>query len=416
MKYKILFISIFLAIHHSHAADIELAETLNGKTSVSSVGVLNHNIPLNIPPSLNGFVPPLSLNYNGENPDGILGVGWSIGGISAVSRCSFAPNNTLKDAASAELQEYYKVGGSPTSSAFKQSCFSLDGKKLIKVSPDNAAMASTEFRFEDDDFSKITLELESSGSVSGTIKKFIVRTKEGIIKEYATPLKFNYKDATTGQYQVNNSTTEVSEWGLTSVKDNNGNYWAVEYEDLNKGVLYPKVIKYTGNGANAPLNSVNFEYTSRLEVERKNITLENNSARVLDKNLSKINLKVNNALKGEYSLQYEDINDDSAKKTRLKSINYCSINGSDRSCTIPTKLTWSSYGKERMNTPARARIASIPSISDKSNVRYVSLSVNKNQYKRQTIISKDAEGLNILPIGSDYSAKTTHSLLSSFKE
>src|SRR5690349_499385 len=124
MKYKILFISIFLAIHHSHAADIELAETLNGKTSVSSVGVLNHNIPLNIPPSLNGFVPPLSLNYNGENPDGILGLGWSIGGISAVSRCSSAANNTLAEAASAEMVEYYKVGGSPTSSAFKQSCFS----------------------------------------------------------------------------------------------------------------------------------------------------------------------------------------------------------------------------------------------------------------------------------------------------
>lgn len=410
MKYKILFISIFLAIHHSHAADIELAETLNGKTSVSSVGVLNHNIPLNIPPSLNGFVPPLSLNYNGENPDGILGLGWSIGGISAVSRCSFAPNNTLQDAASAELQEYYKMGV-PSSSAFKQSCFSLDGKKLIMIS-DRKPMSSTEFRFEDDDFSKITLELESSGS----IKKFIVKTKEGIIKEYATPLKFNYKDATTGQYLVKSYTTGVSEWGLTSVKDNNGNYWTVEYEDLNKGVLYPKAIKYTGNGANAPLNSINFEYTSRLEIERKNITLEKDSARVLDKKLSKINLKVNNTLKGEYSFQYEDINDDSAKKTRLKSINYCSINGSDRSCTIPTKLAWSSFGKERMKPPARIGIAPISSISDKSNVRYVLLKVNKNQNKLQTIISKNSEGLSILPLASEYSAKITHSLLSSFKE
>ncbi|MDV7645302.1 SpvB/TcaC N-terminal domain-containing protein, partial [Acinetobacter baumannii] len=420
MKYKILFISIFLAIHHSHAADIELAETLNGKTSVSSVGVLNHNIPLNIPPSLNGFVPPLSLNYNGENPDGILGLGWSIGGISAVSRCSSAPNNTLKDSVSAELQEYYKVGGSPTSSAFKQSCFSLDGKKLIKVSPDSAAMSSTEFRFEDDDFSKITLELESSGSISGTIKKFIVKTKEGIIKEYANPLKFNYKDVTTGQYQVNSSTTEISEWALTSVKDNNGNYWTVEYEDLNKGVLYPKVIKYTGNGANAPLNSINFEYTSRLEVERKNITLENSSARILDKKLSKINLKVNNTLKGEYTFQYEDINDDSAKKTRLKSINYCSINGSDRSCTIPTKLTWSSYGKERMTDIVKLGIIPLSTISDGDKVHYISLSVQKGGGKLQTIVSRSIDGLNISALPNIFNAghnyQLTHSLLSSFKE
>ncbi|MEO4206634.1 SpvB/TcaC N-terminal domain-containing protein, partial [Acinetobacter pittii] len=415
MKYKILFISIFLAIHHSHAADIELAETLNGKTSVSSVGVLNHNIPLNIPPSLNGFVPPLSLNYNGENPDGILGFGWSVGGVSTVSRCYH--NNS-------KLDSYQTMGGSiffeaidytinnpPNSSIFNQSCFSLEGKKLIKISADTTAAASTEFRFEDDDFSKITLELETG---KATIKKFIVKTKDGLTKEYATPLKFNYKDSVSGQYEV--SEDNITDWALTTVKDSNGNYWAVEYDDLKKGFLYPKSIKYTGNGTTAPLNSIDFEYIPRLDIEKRIITSESVSAHILDKKLSKINLKVNNTLKGEYSFQYEDINDTVAKKTRLKSINYCSINGSDRSCTIPTKLAWSSYGKERMNVPARAGIVPIPSISDKSNIRYVSLSVNKNQNKIQTIISKDAEGLNILPLGSDYSAKTTHSLLSSFKE
>ncbi|MER8211056.1 SpvB/TcaC N-terminal domain-containing protein, partial [Acinetobacter baumannii] len=414
MKYKILFISIFLAIHHSHAADIELAETLNGKTSVSSVGVLNHNIPLNIPPSLNGFVPPLSLNYSGESPDGILGFGWSVGGISAVSRCDNINDKTgiyqtVDDSLFIEAI-YYGTSNPPNTSIFNQSCFSLDGKKLIKISPDTAAAASTEFRFEDDDFSKITLELETG---KANIKKFIVKTKGGITKEYAIPLKSNYKDSVTGQYET---TENITGWALTTVKDNNGNYWTVEYEDLNKGVLYPKIIKYTGNGTTAPLNSIDFEYTPRLDIEKRIITSESVSAHVLDKKLSKINLKVNNTLKGEYSFQYEDINDDSAKKTRLKSINYCSINGSDRFCTIPTKLAWSSFGKERMKPPARIGIAPIPSISDKSNVRYVSLKVSKNQNKIQTIISKNSEGLSILPLANEYSAKITHSLLSGFKE
>ncbi|WPP58349.1 SpvB/TcaC N-terminal domain-containing protein [Acinetobacter pittii] len=414
MKYKILFISIFLAIHHSHAADIELAETLNGKTSVSPVGVLNHNIPLNIPPSLNGFVPPLSLNYSGESPDGILGFGWSVGGISAVSRCDNISDKTdiyqtVDDSLFIEAINYGTTNP-PNTSIFNQSCFSLDGKKLIKISPDTAAAASTEFRFEDDDFSKITLELESG---KANIKKFIVKTKDGITKEYATPLKFNHKDLVTGQYET---AENITDWALTTVKDNNGNYWTVEYDDLKKGFLYPKSIKYTGNGTAVPLNSIDFEYTPRLDIEKRVITSESVSAHVLDKKLSKINLKVNNALKGEYSFQYEDINDTAAKKTRLKSINYCSINGSDRLCTIPTKLTWSSFGKERMNKPARAGIAPIPSISDKSNVRYVSLKVNKNQNKLQTIISKNVDGLSIFPLGSDYSTKITHSLLSGFKE
>lgn len=334
------------------------------------------------------------------------------GGISAVSRCDNISDKTdiyqtVDDSLFIEAI-YYGTTNPPNTSIFNQSCFSLDGKKLIKISPDTAAAASTEFRFENDDFSKITLELETG---KANIKKFIVKTKDGITKEYATPLRSNYKDSVTGQYET---AENITDWALTTVKDNNGNYWVVEYDDLKKSFLYPKLIKYTGNGTAAPLNSIEFEYTPRLDIEKRVITSESVSAHVLDKKLSKINLKVNNTLKGEYSFQYEDINDTAAKKTRLKTINYCSINGSDRSCTIPTKLTWSSFGKERMNKPARAGIAPIPSISDKSNVRYVSLKVNKNQL--QTIISKNSEGLSILPLGSDYSAKITHSLLSGFKE
>ncbi|MDO7484452.1 toxin C-terminal domain-containing protein [Acinetobacter baumannii] len=413
MKYKILFISIFLAIHHTHAADIELAATLNGKSSVNSLGVLNHNIPLGIPTSLNGFVPSLSLNYNGESPDGILGVGWNIEGMSRVSRC-YHINSKLDTFQTMGSSSFFEAidyaSNNPKASIFNESCFSLDGKKLIKISDDTVAASATEFRFEDDDFSRITLELEAG---KATIKKFIVKTKEGITKEYATPLKSNYKDLTTGQYEVGN---DITDWALSTVKDNNGNYWTVEYDDLKKGFLYPKSIKYTGNGAVAPLNSIDFEYVPRLDIEKRIVRTENVSERVLDKKLSKISLKVNNTLKGEYNFQYEDINDTEAKKTRLKTFNYCSVNGSDRSCTISTKVKWSSYGKERMNTPVRAGIAPVPSISDKSNVRYVSLSVKKGEKKLQTIISKDAEGLNIIPLGSEYSSKITHGLLSGFKE
>lgn len=85
------------------------------------------------------------------------------GGISAVSRCDNISDKTdiyqtVDDSLFIEAI-YYGTTNPPNTSIFNQSCFSLDGKKLIKISPDTAAAASTEFRFENDDFSKITLEL-----------------------------------------------------------------------------------------------------------------------------------------------------------------------------------------------------------------------------------------------------------------
>lgn len=268
MKYKLLCLSILLAIHQAYAAESELSLSLNGESNVDSLGVLSHSIPIIVPPSINGFGPQLSISYNGQTSNGILGVGWNISGIPSVTRCNELKNGKIFTPVTSTVTEKSQ------SIPFSSSCFALNGQKLIKISPDSVEIGKTEFRLESDDFSKVTIELESNSATA--IKKFIVKHGNGLVQEFAAAVKGNYKNS-NGVYVENINEPVIYEWGLSAVKDKNDNYWTVEYQDLNKGLLYPKTIKYTGNKSSVqpltPANSIDFEYIDRGENEKKQVLL-----------------------------------------------------------------------------------------------------------------------------------------------
>jgi hypothetical protein len=46
------------------------------------------NIPITVPPGISGMKPELSINYNSNSGNGLLGVGFGLGGLSAIHRCS----------------------------------------------------------------------------------------------------------------------------------------------------------------------------------------------------------------------------------------------------------------------------------------------------------------------------------------
>ncbi|QHH96414.1 RHS repeat domain-containing protein [Acinetobacter dispersus] len=433
MKYKLLFVSILLAIHQVHAAELELAGSLEGDTSIDALGVLDHSISISIPPSINGFAPQLALSYSGESPDGILGVGWNVTGLSSIVRCNEINNkNELATPRDANLYENL-TSFVPDSNLpiYINSCFALDGKKLIRISADSASAAATEFRLENDDFTRITIEMGvtkiDTGASFNTISKFIVKQKNGTIREYSSVVKFNKKNQQTGAYQTDDTLSSgESEWGLTSVKDINGNYWTIEYQDLNKGMLYPKTIKYTGNSGNSPVlptNSIDFEYVDRSAIEKKLAYIEKSSSIILDKKLSKLSIKANNVVKGEYRFQYEEISDQVANKTRLKDIKYCTVNGADQSCLAPTKLEWSSYGKDLMTTPVRDSINKIPDVKANDTLNSIRMNTRKGVTTQELIyLAKIDNSLKLYAnpmntMSAMYQSDTlTHASLSSFQQ
>lgn len=57
-----------------------------GSLQLSSDGDLLYNFPLWIPPGRNGVQPEISLSFRSRAPNGLVGVGWSIAGLSRISR------------------------------------------------------------------------------------------------------------------------------------------------------------------------------------------------------------------------------------------------------------------------------------------------------------------------------------------
>lgn len=78
------------------------AESAIGRTrgfaAVSPLGEAQYSIPLAVPPGTNGMTPTLSLEYRHRTRGGLLGVGWSIGGLSQITRC---PRTVAQDGVSA---------------------------------------------------------------------------------------------------------------------------------------------------------------------------------------------------------------------------------------------------------------------------------------------------------------------------
>ena len=55
-------------------------------SSVSPTGAKCYNVPIDIVPGRQGFQPNISLSYNSQAGNGLLGMGWNISGLSSIER------------------------------------------------------------------------------------------------------------------------------------------------------------------------------------------------------------------------------------------------------------------------------------------------------------------------------------------
>src|ERR1700739_585280 len=61
--------------------------TTPGQFGVGATGAATYSVPIAVPPGSAGMAPSLSLNYSSQSGNGILGFGWSLGGLPAMTRC-----------------------------------------------------------------------------------------------------------------------------------------------------------------------------------------------------------------------------------------------------------------------------------------------------------------------------------------
>ena len=291
--------------------------SIPGVLNVGSTGAANYSIDIQLPQALGGMTPKLSMAYNSQSANGLLGWSWDLIGLSSIERVG--------------QTEYHD--GKFTGVDFVNDRYAIDGQRLMTV-------GDNEYKTEIDNFDKI---VSYKGLKKGP-DYFVVWKSDGTIWEYGC--------TEDSKVEPQGNDGIVLKWLLNKISDRNGNAILYEYYENNStGESYVKNIKYTSN-ENAgikPAYNVMFQYDERSDVSVGYI----NGSQVTDaKVISKIEVLNNYSGKKmiEYSLEYDEpgsYDDNYYMHYRLKSIRL-TIDGVK---VNPTQIVWNSKDKWNDGNP-----------------------------------------------------------------
>ena len=248
-------LSMFMSLAHA-----QVAVTDGGQASYSQA--------ITVPPGISGMQPNLSLSYVQGGINGPLGVGWSLQGISSITRCG-ASKAIDGNAAPVVFGPVDKL------CLDSQRLIQTDegGNPLTTQADDARGLASgyREFRTEKDTYARIRAYGMANGSDANGPASFKVWTKSGLVYEYGTAPALASDARVLAQGR-----TAVTVWAVSRLSDAAGNYIDFKYNqrDVSWGSGPSSggtpghewnlaEIQYTGNASQPPMNKIVFEYEDR---------------------------------------------------------------------------------------------------------------------------------------------------------
>lgn len=243
---------------------------------VDESGAATYSIPIYAVPGTAGVTPQLSLNYSSQGGYGPLGKGWSIGGVSMISRCR----------ATREAGDFISGGvpvdGNPNPINYSNSTdkLCLDGQRLIHVSnspacPAASGMTVYQYRTEVESFQRICGYLPSATPDNG-LAFLTVERKDGSISWYGDRNSNASANRADGYVETNapGHASKALVWAQTRFQDSTGNYIDYLYSE-NAGAAGAaehllSEVQYTGKtvlpgqvgSAMLPYAKIAFHYTS----------------------------------------------------------------------------------------------------------------------------------------------------------
>lgn len=250
-----------------------LVGEIEGNFMVSPTGAATYQIPIKISPGTAGVQPNLSIVYTSGSGSGIMGLGWSLSGLSAISRGNKNP---------------YLDGNYEAVNSGLNDVYNLDGNRML-LKAGTYGVAGSTYDNEITTFATIS----AVGSQGFGPQSFIVTDKNGTITEYG-----NSTDAQL--VGVGDNTPIV--WLINKVTDEFGNYTTYHYKQLNGETVIDK-IKYTGNASAGllPYNEIVFEYQPKTEKNTFYIAGKEFHSTQL---LKSITANANNLLAKKYNFDY----------------------------------------------------------------------------------------------------------------
>lgn len=234
-----------------------------GQFAVSDAGAATYQIPFVLPPGTAGLQPKVGISYSSQNGNSYVGLGWTLTGLSSISRST---RTHAQDETADASQQTKSVATGITYD--KNDRFSLDGERLV-LAPQSVSLSlpfdanygnnRTEYFTEQNSFTKVILTENAS---TQSPQSFTAYTKSGLIFEYGN---------TTDSRVMSNSpsgATIAIQWLVNKIQDRKGNYMTFSYlQDPATGEVYPDRIDYTGNATPGsvivPYNSIRFVYEAR---------------------------------------------------------------------------------------------------------------------------------------------------------
>jgi len=246
------------------------------QSGVSSTGAVTYNVPIEVYQGIHGMQPNLSIAYNSQAGNGILGLGWNISGLSSITRSN---------------QSIYYDGKSQGITITKNDAFYLDGMRLIKISE-----TSAQIKYE---------------SEMGNIK--VTANLNGLIIKY---FDVYFPNGTKGTYGYTaNANTSYLEYPITSLSDLCNNTITYTYSYINN--------RYRIDNISYSNALVEFQYGDEARLD-KVITYIGGMKTVEDKLLQKIICKFGSTVLRNYDFSYTDQRNTSL----LTQIDYSAANGS----------------------------------------------------------------------------------------
>jgi Salmonella virulence plasmid 65kDa B protein/FG-GAP-like repeat len=341
---------------------------------VSSSGLPGYAYPITVPPGIAGMAPNIGLSYNGGGVNGPVGYGWSLQGISTITRCAHTR----------------AIDGYTRGVAYDgNDKLCLDGQRLIQVDPStgatvNGAVTSPsisapfqqndsqglssgvrEFRTEKDTFARIRAYGMVNGASDGP-KYFKVWTKSGQVYEYG-----NNANTTANALVIAQGRTVAAAWAVSRISDTLGNYIDFQYEqrdtawgsvaEVNTSGTTPATgrewnlseIRYTGTSTSQPQNKVQFVYEDRPDhalaskiqdrAESYHLGSKNVSIRRLSQILTQVNVPSSSITVKVLKLAYG--NGVVTQRSLLQSITEC-VGASASQCLPATAFTYTAGGSE----------------------------------------------------------------------